>query len=71
MFAHARVPTSDFVGLRLFIPCVFVGVVNLLTLSCPSNTFCRTGFVYKYCLNVALTWNIFFFPSKVIESFTG
>jgi hypothetical protein len=35
------------------------------------STFCRAGFVNKYCLNFTLPWNILFSSSMVIEHFAG
>ena len=51
---------------------VFLWVL-LASLSCgfPSSTFCKTGFVATYCLNLFLSWNILFSPSMVKESFAG
>lgn len=39
--------------------------------SFPSSIFCRAWFVHRYCLNLVLSWNIFFFPSMEIESVAG
>ena len=37
----------------------------------PSSTFCKSGFVNRYCSNLVLSWNILFSPLVVIESFSG
>lgn len=35
------------------------------------RTFCRAGFVERYCLNSVLSQDILFSPSIVIKSFSG
>lgn len=58
-------PPLWFAGLALFIPCVFLGEVDLF------STFCRILFVDIYCLYLVLSWNVFLSPSTVIESLTA
>ena len=50
---------------------VFVSVINFLRLEFFFQNFCRAGFVDTYCEYLALSLNILFFPSIVIESFAG
>lgn len=57
-----------FVGLQLFIVCIFLGVVNLFRMK---FSLCRIGFVDRYRLISALSWVIFFSPSTVTGLFTG
>lgn len=43
----------SFDGLGLFIPCGFKCIGNLFRLDfLSSTTFCRAGFIDKYCLNL-------------------
>lgn len=62
-----------FFVLTLFIYCIFMGVVNLLsyTFSSINFNFYRSIFADKHCVNFAVSWNFFCAPSTVIESFTG
>ena len=57
--------------LRLFIPCVFFGVINLLlSMKLSFIDFYRAGLVYRNLLNVVFIMECFHFPlSHVIESF--
>ena len=50
--------------------CLWVQLASL-GWSFPSTTFCGTGFVDRYCLNLDLSQNILFSPSMVIENFAG
>jgi hypothetical protein len=59
----------DFVSMRLFY--VFSRVLLTSLGYFPSNTFCSTGFIDKYCLYLTLSWNILFSLSMVIENFAG
>ena len=49
--------------MRLSVARVFMGE------SFSSSTFCKSGSVDKYCLNLLLSWDILFSPSMVTESF--
>jgi hypothetical protein len=41
--------------------------VNLVMLDFTSRTFCRTGFVDRYCLHLILSWDILVSPTMVID----
>jgi hypothetical protein len=49
----------------------FCGAVSSLCWCFPSIFPFRAGFGERYCINLVLSWNIFFYPSKVIESYAG
>ena len=49
----------------------FFSFATSLGWSFPSRTFCSSGLVDMYCLNLVLSWNILFSPSILIESFAG
>ena len=49
---------------------VFWEYLSFLGLSFSSSTFCRAGILNKYCLNLVLSWNIFFSRFIVSESFS-
>jgi hypothetical protein len=55
-------PSLDFSGMELLIFSVF------LCWSFHSSIFLRDRFVYRYHLNLVLSWNILFSPSMVIKS---
>ena len=48
-----------------------LGMLDSLGCDFPSNTFCNTGFVATYCLNLFLSWNILFSPLIVNDSLAG
>ena len=47
-------PSLWFADVSLSVACVFVGAVSFLRLEFPSSTFCRAGFVDRYCFNIVL-----------------
>jgi hypothetical protein len=50
-----------FARLRLFISCVFMGLVKFLGFSIPSETFCGAEFVDRYYLNLIMKCLIYSF----------
>ena len=59
-----------FNGVKLFISCVFLSLVNLIALDFFSGIVCRAGLVERH-LNLVLSWNILVCPSTLTESFAG
>ena len=48
-------PSLGFSGVRLFIASDFMGIAKFLRLEVfPSSTFCKAGFVGRYCLHLGL-----------------
>ena len=64
-------PSLGLTGGRIFVALFLWMQLAFLGWSFTSSTFCRAGFVVRYCLNLFLSCNILFSPSMVIESFAG
>ena len=59
-----------FTGVQLFLVFSWMNL-DPLAWSFPFSITCRAGFVVRYCLNLALLWNIFFSQGMVIKGLAG
>ena len=57
-----------FVGVRLFVYYVFMGAVASLHWTFPSSTFCKAGFMNRYCSNLTFFVEYLVSQSIVIGS---
>ena len=51
--------------------CFFYGLVSLLVLVFSIYYLCRAGFVERYLVNLILSWNILFSPSRILRVLLG
>lgn len=71
MYVSAFYFSVCFAGAKLFISCIFLGKVKVLGLNFFCRTFCSAGFVGSVQIWLDHGISCFFFPSMLIESFSG